>query len=221
MAARRGKNQARRNSSSQGTPGWVWLVAGVAIAAVVFLAAPNLFKGEGDGFLRAGPQPNPNAQPAPVADVDSDAGAPPAAQPAAPKPAEAEKPATTQYDFYTLLPGKEVEMSDAELAASARAEAALLELNQRLEGLVAERTADLTRANSELKVEVAERLSAEDLDQRPWVVAQVGQGNTVARGMAAMTALGSNLAIQIILLPLMSAPWMATNRPWTWKMGNA
>ena len=69
MAARRGKTQARRNSSSQGTPGWVWLVAGVAIAAVVFLAAPNLFKGEGDGFLRAGPQPNPNAQPAPVADA--------------------------------------------------------------------------------------------------------------------------------------------------------
>ena len=122
MAARRGKTQARRNSSSQGTPGWVWLVAGVAIAAVVFLAAPNLFKGEGDGFLRAGPQPNPNAQPAPVADGDGDVGTQPAAQPATPKPAEAEKPAATQYDFYTLLPGKEVEMSDAELAASARAE---------------------------------------------------------------------------------------------------
>lgn len=122
MAARRGKSQARRNSSSQGTPGWVWLVAGVAIAAVVFLAAPNLFKGEGDGFLRAGPQPNPNAQPAPVADADSDVGSQPATQPATPKPAEPEKPAATQYDFYTLLPGKEVEMSDAELAASARAE---------------------------------------------------------------------------------------------------
>ncbi|EMI47963.1 cell division protein, partial [Stenotrophomonas maltophilia AU12-09] len=122
MAARRGKTQARRNSSSQGTPGWVWLVAGVAIAAVVFLAAPNLFKGEGDGFLRAGPQPNPNAQPAPVADADSDVGSQPDAQPATPKPAEPEKPAATQYDFYTLLPGKEVEMSDAELAASARAE---------------------------------------------------------------------------------------------------
>ncbi|MDA5339865.1 SPOR domain-containing protein [Stenotrophomonas maltophilia] len=122
MAARRGKSQARRNSSSQGTPGWVWLVAGVAIAAVVFLAAPNLFKGDGDGFLRAGPQPNPNAQPAPVADADSDVGGQPAAPPATPKPAEADKPAATQYDFYTLLPGKEVEMSDAELAASARAE---------------------------------------------------------------------------------------------------
>ncbi|MCC7633010.1 SPOR domain-containing protein [Stenotrophomonas rhizophila] len=119
MAARRGKSQARRNSS-QGTPGWVWLVAGVAIAAVVFLAAPNLFKSDGDGFLRVGPKPDPNAQPAPVSDADPDVGA------ELPKPgtapAEPAKPAATQYDFYTLLPGKEVEMSDAELAASARAE---------------------------------------------------------------------------------------------------
>ncbi len=119
MAARRGKSQARRNSSN-GTPAWVWLVAGAAIAAVVFLAAPNLFKKDGDGFLRVGPQPNPDAQPAPVGDADIDAGA------EAPKPATAsakpeEKPAT-QYDFYTLLPGTEVQMSDAELAASARAE---------------------------------------------------------------------------------------------------
>ncbi|MCL7715847.1 SPOR domain-containing protein [Stenotrophomonas mori] len=116
MAARRGKNQARRNSGN-GTPGWVWLVAGAAIAAVVFLAAPNLFKKDGDGFLRVGPQPNPDAQPAPVADADIDAGA------ELPRPpARDEAPAATQYDFYTLLPGKEVQMSDAELAASAQAE---------------------------------------------------------------------------------------------------
>ncbi|MPM57016.1 hypothetical protein SDC9_103833 [bioreactor metagenome] len=37
--------------------------------------------------------------------------------------------------------------------------------------------------------------------------------NTVARGMAAITALASNFAIQMILLPLISAPWMATNSP--------
>ncbi len=119
MAARRGKSQARRNSS-QGTPGWVWLVAGVAIAAVVFLAAPDLFKGDNGGFLRAGPRPDPNAQPAPVADAETDVGS--EVGPAPAKPAEPARPAATQYDFYTLLPGKEVEMSDAELAASARAE---------------------------------------------------------------------------------------------------
>lgn len=120
MAARRGKSQARRNSS-QGTPGWVWLVAGVAIAAVVFLAAPNLFKGDADGFLRAGPRPDPNAQPAPVVEAEGDVGTQ-VETPAAAKPDTPAKPAATQYDFYTLLPGKEVEMSDAELAASTRAE---------------------------------------------------------------------------------------------------
>ena len=40
---------------------------------------------------------------------------------AKPKAAAAKE---TQYDFYTLLPGKEVQMSDAELAASAREEQA-------------------------------------------------------------------------------------------------
>ncbi|UAU35023.1 SPOR domain-containing protein [Xanthomonas campestris] len=124
MAARRGKSQARRNTSN-GTPGWVWLVAGAAIAAVIFLAAPNLFKKDGDGFLRVGPRPNPDAQPAPVADTDVDTPAElpkPSAPPA--KPAVKPGDAQTQYDFYTLLPGKEVQMSDAELAASARVEEA-------------------------------------------------------------------------------------------------
>ncbi len=83
MAARRGKSQARRNTSN-GTPGWVWLVAGVAIAAVVFLAAPNLFKKDGDGFLRVGPRANPDAQPEPVADADVDT------------PAELPKPSAQQ-----------------------------------------------------------------------------------------------------------------------------
>jgi len=90
MAARRGKSQARRNSN-QGTPGWVWLVAGVAIAAVVFLAAPNLFKNDGDGFLRVGPQPDPNAQPAPVSDAETDVGTE-LPKPGAAKPAEPAKP---------------------------------------------------------------------------------------------------------------------------------
>lgn len=124
MAARRGKSQARRTSGN-GTPGWVWLVAGAAIAAVVFLAVPGLFKKDGDGFLRAGPQPNPDAQPAPVADTDVLApveATKPAAKPAASASAPADD--QTQYDFYTLLPGKEVRVSDAELAASARAEEA-------------------------------------------------------------------------------------------------
>lgn len=125
MAARRNKRQAKRNTDT-GTPGWVWLVAIAAVAAVVFMAMPSLFKGEGDGFLRAGPRPNPDAVPAQVADAEIDA---PASLPRPggngnDRPATAqERPAQPSYDFYTLLPGSEVQMSDAELAATARAEA--------------------------------------------------------------------------------------------------
>lgn len=123
MAAKRGKSQARRTSGgsrSSGRPAWVWVVAGLAIGAVVFLAVPGLFKGEGDGFARFGPRADPDAQPAPISDgeaiaEDAPAVAAPQAEPGA---------SATQYDFYTVLPGNEVRMSDAELAASARAEQA-------------------------------------------------------------------------------------------------
>ncbi len=123
MAARRGKSQARRNPSS-GLPGWAWLVIGVLVTLLVVLAAPRLLKSgaDGDGFLRIGPKPNPDAQPAASSsddalapDVATDHPAGGAAGDGKPKP---------QYDFYTLLPGEEVAMSDAELAASAKAEAA-------------------------------------------------------------------------------------------------
>ncbi|TWH02439.1 MULTISPECIES: SPOR domain-containing protein [Pseudoxanthomonas] len=117
MAARRGKSQARRNGSS-GRPAWVWLVAGLALGALVVLGAPVLLKQDGDGFVRFGPRADPDAQPPPVADPEAIAETAPAepARPAAPPP--------PQYDFYTVLPGNEVRMSDAELAASAREEQA-------------------------------------------------------------------------------------------------
>lgn len=114
MAARRNKSQARRNGGGNGTPGWMWLVIGAVLAAAAFLIVPGLLKK--DGFDPLKPTPNPNAQPpAQIAEADTDA---PAETPAAPAP----KP--TQYEFYDLLPGKEVQMSDAELAASAREEQA-------------------------------------------------------------------------------------------------
>lgn len=125
MAARRSKSQARRNPS-RGLPGWAWLVIGVLVTLLVVLAAPRLLKSgaNGDGFLRIGPKPDPDAQPAASTSGD-DAVAPDVATdtPAGGKVVEA-KPKPTQYDFYTLLPGEEVAMSDAELAASAKAEAA-------------------------------------------------------------------------------------------------
>lgn len=118
MAARRGKSQARRNGSN-GLPGWAWLVIGILVTLLAVLAVPRLLKGgDGDGFLRIGPKPNPDALP-PPADASSDAIAPDVATSA---PAETDQPKPTQYDFYTLLPGEEVAMSDAELAASTKAE---------------------------------------------------------------------------------------------------
>ncbi|WP_028918420.1 SPOR domain-containing protein [Pseudoxanthomonas sp. J35] len=117
MAARRGRSQAKRNGGNGGRPAWVWLVVGLAIGAVVVLAVPGLLKKDGDGFARFGPKANPDAQPAPIADPDAIADTP-----ALPEPAPVET--APQYDFYTVLPGNEVRMSDAELAASAREEEA-------------------------------------------------------------------------------------------------
>lgn len=118
MAAPRNKNQATRKGGRQGTPGWVWLVAGLVLGAAGLFILPGLLKQEGDGFFR--PQPNPDALPAQVVEAD-DAGTdtPPAADQGADGAAR-----ETSYDFYTLLPGKEVQITDAELAASARAEQA-------------------------------------------------------------------------------------------------
>ena len=124
MAARRGKSQATRNSS-QATPAWVWLILGLLIGLAVYFVVPGLGKKDGDGFFR--PTPNPDAQPAPVDSADVEAVVPDAPGSEAPATAATTDDAATketQYDFYTLLPGKEVQMSDAELAASAREEEA-------------------------------------------------------------------------------------------------
>ncbi len=119
MAARRGKSQAKR-SGSNGLPGWAWLVVGIVVTLLAVLLVPRLLKHDGSNdFLRIGPKPNPDALPAAV-NEDNAAIAPDVATQA---PAEPAKPKPTQYDFYTLLPGEGVQMSDAELAASAKAEA--------------------------------------------------------------------------------------------------
>lgn len=122
--AKRGKTQARRSGGNGGLPGWAWGVFGLVIGIVLILAAPKVLKDDGDGFLR--PRANPDATPAPVETADDELGAPEATERAATAPdtnaAPARKP--TDFDFYTLLPGREVPLSDAELAETARAEAA-------------------------------------------------------------------------------------------------
>ncbi len=143
MAARRGKNQARRNSGN-GTPGWVWLAAGLALGAALFFIVPGMMKKDGDGFFR--PQPNPDALPAQVSDADGNAqdiAAETSAAPSQEAPAADDSAAKeTQYDFYTLLPGKEVRLSDAELAASAREEQARAEREQQASAAAAAATTD-------------------------------------------------------------------------------
>lgn len=126
MAARRGKSQARRHyGNGGGLPGWAWGMIGLLLGVALFLAGSQLLKSDGDGFFR--PRPNPAAEPAPVAvDVDEvvapdgDVAARDTAKPAG-KPAD-DAGKRADYDFYTLLPGKEVALSDAELAATERAE---------------------------------------------------------------------------------------------------
>ncbi len=123
MAARRGKTQARRNGgSSGGLPGWAWMIIGVVLALGIVLAVPRLLKPDAqDGFFR--PSPNPDAQPA-VSTTDADA-EPELPTPAGQRPraAAGSQGTSTDYDFYTMLPEQEVPMTDAELAASTRAEA--------------------------------------------------------------------------------------------------
>lgn len=108
MSGRRNRSQARRTGRN-GMPGWAWLLVGLVVGAGALWAWTS-FPAADDDFLR--PRPNPDARP-----VDDEADAPIAAEDVA-----AAEPAT-QYDFYTLLPGDGVAMSDEELAASARAEA--------------------------------------------------------------------------------------------------
>lgn len=122
MAAKRGKSQARRNSSNDSNmPGWAWLVIGLALGVGVFLIAPKFLGKDGAaGFFR--PAPNADAQPPALDGVGSD-------EPLvgdSDTPATADAPATKpqDYDFYTLLPGDETPLSDSELAARARAEQA-------------------------------------------------------------------------------------------------
>ncbi|KQZ59107.1 hypothetical protein ASD53_05880 [Lysobacter sp. Root559] len=131
MAARRGKSQAKRNQGNGGgLPGWAWGVMGVLLGVVLILSAPKLLKSDGDGFFR--PKPNPDAQPAPVAVAEDETVAPDNDDgPSKPKPAADPDKQATAYAFYDLLPGKEVPLTDAELAATERAEAQRLVQQQK------------------------------------------------------------------------------------------
>jgi cell division protein FtsN len=98
------------------------MILGIVLTVVVVLAAPRLLKSDGeDGFFR--PRPNPDARPAVSASDDVDDPVVPDNVDATPS-SDTEAPAETQYDFYTMLPADEVALTDAQIAASARAEEA-------------------------------------------------------------------------------------------------
>lgn len=103
MATQRNGKQAVRNGGS-GIPGWALFVAGIVVGLVLFAFAsrhlPNLRRGDQ-------PQANPNA----VAEKGSAPGIAGGATAAAP-----------QFDFYKVLPEKEVVIPTAELSAMAKAE---------------------------------------------------------------------------------------------------
>lgn len=127
MAARRGRSQARRSGGgSNGLPGWAWLVIGVLLAIVVILAAPKFMSKDGQGgFFRMGaPHADPDAQPQGSGQTD-EAFEPVAAESAteatSTKPDDPKKDG--DFDFYELLPGEEVAMTDAQIAAIAKEEA--------------------------------------------------------------------------------------------------
>ena len=107
MARRSSKNQARR-SGGQGTPGWVWLLVGLLIGAVITVGL--LLRGQWSEAGSLLPKPNPEAR-APAASEE------PVAQ-------DAPEPKKPKYDFYDVLRDKEVIIPDAELSAQAQAEAA-------------------------------------------------------------------------------------------------
>ena len=124
----RSRRQARRSGGSDGLPAWAWLMMGVVVTIAVIMIAPKYLKADHDGFFR--PRPNPDAEPAAVTLADEAAIADDKPAPrkkrsddAADLVAEPAAAARKQdYDFYTLLPGKEVPVTDAEIAATERAE---------------------------------------------------------------------------------------------------
>lgn len=112
MAARRGKSQARRQGAAKRS-GLLWLAVGLAIGGLAFgyLHFRDDWRKPLGSLL---PTPDPNATAKPPRSGDGVAEAP-------------ERP-RTKYEFYKLLPEREVVIPDAELDAQARAEAAQAQL---------------------------------------------------------------------------------------------
>jgi cell division protein FtsN len=169
MAARRGKNQARRNGGS-GKPSWLMpLAIGLAIGGLAFgyLHFKDQLRKPMASLL---PTPDPNATAKPASSEEA--------------VADADKPRRT-YDFYKLLPEKEVVIPDAELTAQAEAEA------KQAAALEAERAArDAAKGSDEDKTGEALGLDgdAPGATPNPSTAAAAPDGSTPASAPAAAAA---------------------------------
>lgn len=95
------KNTTRAKEKAQ-TPGWVWMLAGLAIGLFVALLV----------YLKDySPSQSKAAKPAPVVEKGRPAG------PAPKKKPEAQQAQRPKFDFYNLLPEMEVLIPEQELAA--------------------------------------------------------------------------------------------------------
>ena len=111
MAAKRGKTQARRSGGGKGGSGGLsWLLAGLALGGLVFGYLHYKDSLPWGKPVTSLPTPDPDARARPSGEDNGLAEVP-----AKPKP---------RYDFYDLLPEREVVIPDAELDAQARAEQA-------------------------------------------------------------------------------------------------
>lgn len=110
MAAKRGR-QAYRGGERRSWPAWVWLALGTAFG--VILSVVVLYGGKFPTLRGKNlPQPNP------------DATAPKESEQALADEAKKTAPPKSNFDFYSVLPEKEVVIPDAELTAKAKAEQA-------------------------------------------------------------------------------------------------
>jgi cell division protein FtsN len=110
MATKRGK-QAFRGGERRAWPAWIWLALGIAcgvILSIVVLYGGKLPTLRGKNL----PQPNPEA----TAPKESEQALADDAKKQPPAPAK------NNFDFYSVLPEKEVVIPDAELSAKAKAE---------------------------------------------------------------------------------------------------
>lgn len=111
MAAKKSR-QATRGKHGKPLPAWVWMAVGMVFGIGLMLVVVGK---DWTGMFNRQSVPRPDPQAVAPGETDS---------PLVPATVDANKPKRPTYDFYQVLPEKEVVIPDAELSARARAEQA-------------------------------------------------------------------------------------------------